>query len=646
MASQNATPRLTCESCQARKVKCDKAMPCASCQRLKIPCVPVERHRLARGKSKAALQRGRDKSTLQQHHPPIASTAAQNPERSSRHDLASGSASVQVVQRLETPAAGCQIIGFGHRPAELSSPNVEEFFTVEIRQKLCLVYLQRVDPVFKILHWPSLHECLVDQKPYLDYDRESPAVEALSAAVYYAAVSSLTDSQSVSLLDISKAVAIKHCQANCEMALEKADLIITEDLTVLQAFILFLVASRLHDRSRRVWTLLALVLRISQALSLHLESPPFPVRPFEQEMRRRVWFAVCLLDVQSALDQSTEAMVPAVWLQSHGPTNINDIDLRFDYSGELKASEDFTDTTFTLMICTAQFAIRFLNASPKEEPGTLVWEERQNRVNSFRERSSTLLRGCSSTGNQFHWYTINVAEYLSAAMQLVALRPLRNLPKTGAPHVKSGSVLRLSVDILQKSQTLLNDPRGHLWYWFDGVFFEWHALAVAISEICALKEKHLVKIYWPLVEYAVGNFNLLIANSKVEKLWKPIKDLIRRTRYYLNHDLKDAVSFKDGRVVEGASSGAIPPQSIEEPLPSEAILDPAGSLNGYMGITDSVHPIFTTDATSLDEFHELTTLLEADPDPISDSAWAVWEQFVNHSPNMPDEISDWISASD
>lgn len=44
--------RLTCEACRQRKVKCDKLSPCTSCQRLGLVCVPVERARLPRGRTR------------------------------------------------------------------------------------------------------------------------------------------------------------------------------------------------------------------------------------------------------------------------------------------------------------------------------------------------------------------------------------------------------------------------------------------------------------------------------------------------------------------------------------------------------------------------------------------------------------------
>lgn len=46
------TTRLSCEACTRRKVKCDKTIPCTNCQSSGILCVPVERKRLPRGRSR------------------------------------------------------------------------------------------------------------------------------------------------------------------------------------------------------------------------------------------------------------------------------------------------------------------------------------------------------------------------------------------------------------------------------------------------------------------------------------------------------------------------------------------------------------------------------------------------------------------
>jgi hypothetical protein len=75
--------------------------------------------------------------------------------------------------------------------------------------------------------------------------------------------------------------------------------------------------------------MLSLAVRIAQALYLHIENPPFFVGTFDREMRRRVWFAISLLDTQACLDRATEPMISASWLKSNLPSKINDSDFEF-----------------------------------------------------------------------------------------------------------------------------------------------------------------------------------------------------------------------------------------------------------------------------------------------------------------------------
>lgn len=71
---------------------------------------------------------------------------------------------------------------------------------------------------------------------------------------------------------------------------------------------------RCHDYTRRFWTMLALALRIAQALSLHEPNPPFPVSSFEREMRHRLWHMIGCLDVQASLSRASEPMIQSSWL--------------------------------------------------------------------------------------------------------------------------------------------------------------------------------------------------------------------------------------------------------------------------------------------------------------------------------------------
>lgn len=112
----------------------------------------------------------------------------------------------------------------------------------QTRRSLCEIYLRNVDPVFKILHRPSLRAFLRDDEPYLDYEPDHQAPVTLAYAVYYAAACTIDDAQCQLLFGMDKKTVSADFQRETEAALIKADFVTTTDLTILQAYVLSLVS--------------------------------------------------------------------------------------------------------------------------------------------------------------------------------------------------------------------------------------------------------------------------------------------------------------------------------------------------------------------------------------------------------------------
>ena len=117
------------------------------------------------------------------------------------------------------------------------------FLQPHIRQRLCDIYLQNVDPVFKVIHRPSLRDFLRDDKPYLDYEPDHQAPATLASAVYLAAVCTIDDAECQSLFNADKRTVIAEFQKETEGALARADFVTTNDLAVLQAYVISLVSA-------------------------------------------------------------------------------------------------------------------------------------------------------------------------------------------------------------------------------------------------------------------------------------------------------------------------------------------------------------------------------------------------------------------
>lgn len=67
------------------------------------------------------------------------------------------------------------------------------------------------------------------------------------------------------------------------------------------------MARRSEDRTQAVWTLIAVAMRIGKDLGLYI-GPDTEVF-FDQQMRRRLWFTICLMDLQASFFQASEPLI-------------------------------------------------------------------------------------------------------------------------------------------------------------------------------------------------------------------------------------------------------------------------------------------------------------------------------------------------
>lgn len=107
---------------------------------------------------------------------------------------------------------------------------------------LCDIYLNNVDMVFKILHAPSLRRYLQEGAADLDCSPGVRGLEALKFAVCYAATVSMTEGECRLRIGEDKAVLMANYRAGTELALAKADLLNTVEMSTLQAMTIYLVA--------------------------------------------------------------------------------------------------------------------------------------------------------------------------------------------------------------------------------------------------------------------------------------------------------------------------------------------------------------------------------------------------------------------
>ncbi|KAJ5899478.1 hypothetical protein N7495_004222 [Penicillium taxi] len=710
--------RLSCEACRQRKVKCDKLSPCTSCQRLGFVCVPVERARLPRGRTRRTTERATntDKELAdrvaklenllkrvaaerdESHLSPIAPNAS-NP-KATKVDIESWRVNnaeptdpqpgpvvskpnsvrsrpeksyiassfwediMQQTQELRTvldnrlehdqteyktsSGFGTSLVGSEGTESALShstdsSPQSHKgvYISPDIRRTLCEIYIRNVDPLFKVLHRPSLCAFLCEDKPYLDYEQGHQAPATLAVAVYYAAVGTVDDAQCHLIFGTDKKTISAELQKDTEAALIKSDFVTTEDLTVLQAYVISLLAARCQDQSRRVWTMMSMALRVGQALCLHLPEPPFHVNVFEQEMRRRCWQGIGLLDLAACLDRASEPMMKTAWLQSHPPSNIDDEAIWFDMEGPIQEQPEgkFTDMTHTLIIAAAQTVARTLAFSDFMESSIKTMTLRQQILLDFQQNVSNMLKGSSPDLIPFHLYSRRTANSISVWLHLGCLRPIQRSPNFTPPQVQGDSLLKLAADNLQRMSEVYNDPALVQWSWFNSMWVPWHALAVALAELCVCKNPATMNEYWPIMKREYHRSSLTIADSQHGMLWRPLEKLmnqvIARKRELLGNDISeffndvlDPVSMENPVIYTSMEQqNHIIPHAQHMPLDQHVTNYPID-----MGMTvaagQQTSPVLET-TTEFEQWPNFWDTMDFDATPVAgEGAWANYENFI------------------
>lgn len=115
---------------------------------------------------------------------------------------------------------------------ELHPPPAHVFF---LWQK----FLDRVNPVTKVIHVPTLQPRVAEAATNLDAVPQN--VEALLFSIYTMAAVALTEEESVAFLGYPKREAVDRFSKGVRIALMRIDILRNYDLVILQAMVLYMV---------------------------------------------------------------------------------------------------------------------------------------------------------------------------------------------------------------------------------------------------------------------------------------------------------------------------------------------------------------------------------------------------------------------
>lgn len=397
------------------------------------------------------------------------------------------------------------------------------------------IFKENVDPLIKIFHRPSTEKVVAAAAKSLDHI--SKPMEVMMFAIYFAAITSLSEAESVRVLGIEKQAALETYRFGFEQAMARADFLSTQELVVLQSFVLFLTCVRRFDDSRYAWTLTGLVIRMAQALGVHRDGQVFGLSPFETEMRRRLWWQICNLDMRASEDHGSDPSIVEQTFDTKFPLNINDDDISPGMTEPPEEKEGRTEMLFDLIRFTVSTTVRRLSYAPpgpgpcRERNARITLEDKERLIEELHQYlEKKYLKYCDMSV-PLDWVAATVSRLILAKMWLIVHHPFqREDGGAGLPQETKDRLFLTSIEVIEFSCLLETETTTLKWGWLFRTYVQWHAVAFVLSQLCVRTSGPEVEKAWAAVDSVFDEWGGVVSASKRGMLWKPLRKLMARAR--------------------------------------------------------------------------------------------------------------------
>ena len=232
-----------------------------------------------------------------------------------------------------------------------------------------------------------------------------------------------------------------------------------------------------------------MAVKLADAMGLRGAQSSHRLPVLDKELRRRLWFGIGVLDLQSAFDRGSHALLHssdfADW-----PANSDDIDIiahskTQPIEQDLSTESSFARMTFSAGICHRKLTELGASAAGGIMDGHLARQQQLATLDDFESVVKQVQTQCGTAPTKIQAFTVSVAQESLVAMTLLFHRPLH---KRGKNHeafahgqIDNNEILIMATEVLERSQSKRSWLQFAQWAWFKWV--KWLALDVVLAEI-------------------------------------------------------------------------------------------------------------------------------------------------------------------
>ncbi|KAH7382087.1 hypothetical protein BKA64DRAFT_607732 [Cadophora sp. MPI-SDFR-AT-0126] len=430
------------------------------------------------------------------------------------------------------------------------------------------IYAEKVDVLVKIVHMPTIEALFKDAQH--DLNSLSRSTEALLFAIYFAVITSMSGEDVKSNLGCERKVAYDRYRFGVEQALARANFLDSSDLTTLQAFVLYLSTVRCEDHTRVAWALMRSAVGVAQSMGLHRDGTMFHLSPYDVEMRRRLWWQLCILDFRLSEKYGSETCTMDISFDTRRPLNINDSDLQPDALVAPEPRVGLTDVSIALISCEISTAAHKLMSSSIDDGAAQV-SGKEERIRKFCQiLEEKYVKYCIDS-TPMSWIVSRLCRLVICKLESMLLMPLTRIESINRdPESKElyDKMFLASIEVVELRRDLEADITKQ-WHWYLRTIIQWHSIAYLLSELCVRDPDDNVTRAWNVLDLVFQDYRDLQGHGAPGMLMAPMKKLIARARQKRAQDLeklrKPEVAAQEDNRTDNKAAIHFPPLASDVP---------------------------------------------------------------------------------
>ncbi|KPM34808.1 hypothetical protein AK830_g11768 [Neonectria ditissima] len=383
-------------------------------------------------------------------------------------------------------------------------------------------FVENVDPFIKVLHVPTMDKIVRELRG--NFSTLGPNMEPLLFAISLAAITSMEDQEVMTNFNAPKSHLLAHYRLGTEQALGQAQFLVTKEIVVVQAFVIYLSILPYLGANELTWPLTGLLLRIAKSMGLHRNDNSRHKAELENELRRRLWWQICFLDSKMQKPGAQDLSISEKSFDTDLPSTADDSQMDSSTSKPVVSSTNSPNMMPCLVRCEIWRFVQAIQANSTNPPQVRLQLFRASRLRI----ENSYLRGLRQDFALDNFIK-TMASLFFAKAELVIHRSCQS-QTAQTPNPPDGqypvfSVLRASITIINAAYALITEPAWQKWRWQLVGHAPWHAIGIFLHQVCRMPWGPESEQVWITTKRIIEGAS---EDSKKNKLWLPLLELAKQ----------------------------------------------------------------------------------------------------------------------